>query len=152
MKIITSFLFVIIFGIPSHGQKSIDLKECEILTIDSITLCSSHYSIKLLTSVDTFCAVVDKSLIIGQADSLVGRVMNIRAETIKTLVLDINDSIQAVNLIGILESHREFDRYSKTQYNWKVKKTIFRKQKVSLTLSYICIDKKQSHLRLIEID
>lgn len=148
----TALLISLIFSLTVSGQKTIELGECEILQIDSITFCSSHYSMTLLTSIDTFTTVIPKSVIKRPIQDLTGKTRKISAEPIDSLILDIDSRPVLLELHGSAVSHPDYDQYDLTRYTWKVKKNLWKKEEVELNLSYFYQDKKQTNLLITKIE
>ena len=152
MKEMTALLLSFIFSLTVSGQKTIELGECKILKIDSITLCSSHYSMTMLTSIDTFTTVIPKSVIKGPIQELTGKTRKISAEPIDSLILDINSRLVFLELLGTAVTHPDYSQYDQTRYTWKVKKNLWKKEEVELNLSYFYQDKRQTNLQITKIE
>lgn len=152
MKEITALIISLIFSFAVSGQKTIELGECEILRIDSITLCSSHYSITVLTSVDTFTTVIPKSVIKLPLKELTGITRKISAEPMDSIFLNIDSNLVLIALVGSVGSHPDYDQYDQISYTWKVKKNFWKKEEIELKLSCYYQDKKQTNLMITKIE
>lgn len=148
----TAFLLSFIFSLTVSGQKTIELGECKILKIDSITLCSSHYSMTMLTSIDTFTTVIPKSVIKGPIQELTGKTRKISAEPIDSLILDIDSRLVFLELIATATSHPDYSQYDQIRYTWKVKKNLWKNEDVELNLSYFYQDKSQINLLITKVE
>ncbi|QNR25120.1 hypothetical protein [Croceimicrobium hydrocarbonivorans] len=152
MKEITALLISLIFSFTVSAQKNINLGECEILRIDSIALCSSHYSITVLTSLDTFRSVIPKSVIESPLKELTGKTRKISAEPIDSLILDIDSKLVYIALVGTVSSDPDYDQYDQISYTWKVKKNLWKKEEIELNLSYYYHNKKETNLLITKIE
>jgi hypothetical protein len=106
----------------------------------------------MLTSIDTFTTVIQKSVIKGPIQELTGKTRKISAEPIDSLILDIDSRIVFLELLGTAVSHPDYNQYDHIRYTWEVKKNLWKKEEVELNLSYFYQAEKQTNLLITKIE
>ncbi len=139
------------YGLIGRPQEIIDIGECKIIAVDSITLCFSHYSLVLLTSCDTLYSIIEKSLLTHGIDSYRGIKSKVLASSMIELVLEFDKATLKIPLIHSQVSYRDSNKYDETMYFWKVKTGFLKKRIVRIVLSDFYRNGENNFLQVLEV-
>lgn len=147
-----ALLIGLILNFSVQAQDSIDFGMCQVLKIDSIDYCNSHYSISFVTTIDTFTTVIEKEIVKSPIVSLIGKTVNISGESMNTLVLNQKDRFVTIGLVHSWESHSDVHTYNDIHYSWKTKKNFWKKEFVSITLTELPLGNKKTNVRITKLE
>lgn len=122
----------------AFAQDTIIFKNCEVISIDSINYCSTHYAILLLTDVDTFSTLIEKNDLQQNLSELIGNHYNVETFYLDSARIGVCGKVYFFKPFFSIATHMPNGAISKraASYKWKIKpRKWHRKEKFELRLS-----------------